>query len=201
MIVELAGLPGSGKTTLVRGLVATRPDLRSTIVRPGWGSLLTRRGLALHPFNLARAVGPDRGWPAWPALVARALAQAAIRPAPGATILLEEGIVHHVWRTLYLHPGLEDAGWDRLLDQQGPLVVLAVSRGTRAARVAAKPGPGPVNRELATQAGAWARGEALFNRVLEAAGRGRPIHRVATEGSASEAATRLAGLLADLESS
>lgn len=184
MIVEMAGLPGSGKSTIARLLVEADPGVRRHVVAPSRATALR------HPFTtLAESVrpsgiGPGTGWPAWPKLWLRWRQQQGRSPAASGLDLLEEGVTHHVWRALFRHPSLERTPWPRLLTLPHPLIILEADRATRMARVAGKSRRGRVNRQLALQgpAGGWERAEALMEAILAAVPADRTVIRVGSSG-------------------
>lgn len=194
MIVELAGLPGSGKSTIARRYTEHEQNVHSNVLAPHW------IGIMHHPFPAMRealrwqGLRQASGWPAWPRLWLRALGQRTLRHRPGVLQLLEEGITHHVWRACFLHPALTQGPWRGLVDQPHPLVVLEIPPEMRLSRVLSKRAMGKVNRTLAEsgiEGAAWRRGEALFEEILAEAGRSRPVVRVSTGGNVREAIERL----------
>lgn len=190
MIIELAGLPGSGKSTIARRLIGTSASLRSTVVKPRVAAFLDQ------PMLLGSGLLPGSSWPAWLSLCARRAAQDEI-PDPGRTtiLMLEEGIVHHTWRSRFMDPGLDRRPWAALLDVTAPLVVLVAPPAVRHARVSGKARGGPVNRQLAAGTpgdATWERAEALMTEVVAAAGRHRRVAMVNTEGGLEEAVARVA---------
>lgn len=198
MIVELAGLPGTGKTTLARQLAATIPGMRCHLPRPGPAAAFRQP----HRF-LVEALRPaglriGAGWPAWPRLWLRATDQVAMPVAAGGTDLLEEGIIHHTWRALFRHSMLERAPWADLLDAPHPVVVLEATRDVRRARLAGKTRRGRVNRELLADGDgqAWERGEHLFQAILAALPPSRVVIRVDTGGPMQAAVARVAAAVA-----
>jgi hypothetical protein len=194
VIIELAGLPGSGKSSIARQLAAEDGSVHRQVVAPAWLGLASRPMAAMAEAGRWKGVGRSTGWPAWPVLWLRALGQQSIRDRQGVLHLLEEGIAHHLWRECFLHPALEDAPWDELLAQSHPLVVLELDRDTRFRRVAGKPGKGKVNRML-TATGPndpqWDRAEQLWDRMTEEAAKRRTVHRVSTLGSIDDAVERV----------
>ncbi len=193
MIIELAGLPGSGKSTIVRELQRGDPSFHSLVVRPAFGALLPNRAGGV---NAWAALQPGPAWPAWASLCARHAAQSSLDPGARDTLLLEEGIVHHVWRSRFLHPGLDRRPWGALLESPAPLIVLVASQAVRHQRVSGKAHGGPVNRQLATAApgdATWQRAERLMEEVLAAARGFRTVVTVNTEGELGNALGRVRG--------
>jgi len=201
VIAELAGLPGSGKTTIAKRLVLAHPGLQSVVVLP---TLLT--ALA-HPAAVARRLAgmglPSAGGAVagWVTLAVRAARQDRLVARAGGSLLIEEGVVHHAWRELLRHDALGRVRWPTLLASAVPLVVLAAPAGTRHARIQGKRSGGPVNRRLAAEGpgGAyWRRAEELFEEVRAAALAQRPVLQVDTSGTLEQAVQRVAELLGRL---
>lgn len=194
MIVELAGLPGSGKSTIARLLSEQEVGITSHLLAPHW------MGVMHHPIPTLRealrweGLRLASGWPAWPRLWLRALGQRTLRHRPGVTQILEEGITHHLWRSCFLHPTLVKGPWPALLDQPHPLLVLEVAPAARLKRLGLKRAKGKVNRTLA-ESGAdgepWRRGDELFEQILATAAMTRKVVRVSTGGHVREAAERV----------
>jgi len=189
VIIELAGLPGSGKSTIVARLIGATGSLRSTVVKPRVAAFLG------NPLRLGSGLMPGASWPAWLSLCARRAAQDDLAdPGRAAVLILEEGIVHHVWRSRFLHRGIDRRPWATLLDSPAPLVVLVASRAVRHARVAGKRSGGAVNQQLALGDpgdATWLRADAVMEEVLQAAATVRRVVTVHTEGGLEEAVGRV----------
>ncbi len=196
-VVELAGLPGTGKSTLTAGLLAEGEGLGSVIVEPAERNLLHR-----HPGVAARALTSkvaERSWQtqhraAYRRLARRSLGQdLVVRDATGF-LLIEEGIIHRIWGERFLDPSLAVEPWQRLLRPGPPIVVLEASAACRWDRVTSKPPPGRVNRALSQHAAdsdLWARSAATYEEVVAAAGTVRTVIRVDTSGTPEAALERL----------
>ena len=195
MVIEFAGLPGSGKSTLVRR-VTRDLGLPTCVLAP-----LDSWGLLRHPRSALTVV---LGLPAlsW----ARGQRSASLRllqlcAAQGALSqsrtpwLLEEGLVHHVWRAVFLQPELANTAWPRMLTGRHSVLVLETDDQTRYSRIQSKTGRGPVNEAL-RRAGIggpeWTRSVESFREVLGAVARsGWTVCRVDTSGSIDEAFDRI----------
>lgn len=194
MIVELAGLPGSGKSTIARRYTEHDAGVHSAVLAPHWIGILHHPLPALREALRWQGLRLASGWPAWPRLWLRALGQRTLRDRPGVLQLLEEGITHHIWRTCFLHPSLSGGPWPSLVAQPHPLIVLEIPAAMRLNRLTGKRAKGKVNRALAASGidgEAWQRGDRLFEQILAEAERTRPVVRVSTDGNVREAIERV----------
>jgi hypothetical protein len=199
MVVELAGLPGSGKTTIARHLATGDGRVRPLVLKPSLDPLLRQPGMTLRAIRWG-LLRPSLAWPAW-AKLCLLREGSDPQPVPGTILLLEEGIVHHTWRTLYRYPAARACPWARLLEAGPPLVVLRACRATRHARLPGKRVAGDTNRRLAAgqaDEATWGTAERLFDEVVAAAARQRRVVDVSTEGGIGEAARRVSDVLATL---
>jgi SAM-dependent methyltransferase len=205
MVVEIAGLPGSGKSTLVRLLRKRHPEIR-------FPEPVLRRDLVRHPvagmgaagrYTAGRIAGLSSSASAD---LVRSIAAVQIRD-DGRTVL-EEGPVHLIWRELFLDQALAPKNWQFSVRQTHPLIVLQVDRQERIRRVGGKPGvaaarrrrggrPRLINRQLDRDPDQWVRGEELFEAVLSAASPGRVVRFVDTSGTIEESVAALEAALVD----
>lgn len=193
MIVEFFGMPGSGKTTLVRD-VGDALGLPSRVLRPVRSKQFKRHPLAAlratwHWGSLKRRWGEQRELGT--SLVKRRIHQ-DIHSEAREWFLIEEGVVYHIWRELFLVPALADGPWRELLRTAEPLIVLDTPAATRHARIVGR--GGAVKRELNAQASdgpSWKRGEELLESVVAEAERHRPVARIDTDCPLEEARHRV----------
>lgn len=200
MIVELAGLPGSGKTTVAKRLPETASSIRRAVAVVSVAPLLSHPGQVRDLLRWG-ALRPGAEWPTWVRLCLRRLAEDRLVAEPGTTMLVEEGAVHHAWRSLYRHPGLSRRPWERLVETGPPLVVLRVSRALRHERVQGKRRRGPTNRDLAggqPDEATWGRAERLMDQVVAAAGRGRRVVEVSGDGDLDGVIRQVEATIAEL---
>lgn len=197
MIVEIAGFPGSGKTSIVRRIVDDSTAIDSVVVpEPDLWSLARHPGVAAKVLPLwwrlrkgsADGAGLRR-------LLARRAAQEAVRAPRGSMVILEEGITHHVWRDLMLAPGLRDTPWPCLLDAPYPLVALDAEDRTLHQRIAGKTkATGVVNASLASlsvDGPEWQRARMLYDGVITHASRSRSVLRVCSDGDLEQTVARV----------
>jgi hypothetical protein len=193
VIVEVAGLPGCGKTTIARRLADTDTDIARTVVEPSLVAMLRQPWSSTRAMVARHGLQPGQAWRAWFSLCARRTTQDLLRDPGNSILLLEEGITHHTWRSLLLHPALDRRPWRPLVAARVPLVVLEAVPATRHGRVRAKTHGGLVNRRLAAGSpgdATWRLVEELWEKVLAEAVRGRRVVRVRTEGDLEQAARR-----------
>lgn len=188
MVVELYGMPGAGKSTIRDRLIARGVEVRKFRLPPLEGPRLVRS----VRFRWAHRRGEGRR--SWPGLL-RIRAQ---QDQVGGDVVLEEGIVYHVWRSLFLTPSLRASKpWRDLLTDRYPLIVLKVPVEVRRERITLKPVPGPANRRMlrAPADSAVSRdAHELFEEVLQAAAATRPVVML----DATESPDRLADQVLDV---
>src|SRR3712207_1434392 len=108
MVVEIAGLPGSGKSTLVRLLQKRHPEIRfpdpvlprDLVRHPVAGMGATRRYAAARIAGLSSRASTD---------VVRSMA--ALQLSGDSRTVFEEGPVHLIWRELFLDHALASRNW------------------------------------------------------------------------------------------
>lgn len=181
-MIELAGLPGSGKST-VAPMAATLaaasalsvphvPLMRLAVRHPVRTAVVTGR---LLPAARSRA-----DCRALVRLAGRGLSQQVVGIRQGA--ILEQGIVHSVVGALTQHPSLEGAPWHRLLeDIHYPLVVLDLDASSSRDRIERKAARGPMNERLSGSSpdgNLWGRLSTIYELVVATATRYRPVYRI-----------------------
>jgi hypothetical protein len=184
MIVEFMGLSGAGKSSLVsavRDLLAGDAclvDASRDVPHDGY-----RATLATHPLLSARIIGRaaarSRGRCFRTAtgrllMMGAVRQQVALQAAPGVpVILLEEGVIHYVWRKqMTLGEDLAVEVLERTLPHLADAVIhVEVSPEVARSRISGKPNIGSVQRRLlAHELGSpvWERATSTY-RVLDAA--------------------------------
>lgn len=174
MHIELCGYPGAGKTTVAQVLHRERgiglPKLVSTRSAVFSAPHVAACTLA-KPDILGSAVScgaaGSRG--------RRRLARVAIRQATTLAgqqegALLDEGVVHEVWRLLYEFPQWIDRGWwaDTLALACPVVIGLDVSLQQAREGIRRKQNPGRINAQLASaspHSGPWQRAQAAMDAV------------------------------------
>ena len=187
MIIECVGLPGSGKTSLSRAVASELPLVRSVKILKA-----SKADVIRHPAwiaaELARWAPFVSRWKdkqACSILVRRRISQDRVVRRAATPLLLEEGVAHHVWRELFIAPDLLQEPWQRLVQQDHPLLCLEADRDTLHSRVSSKQDPPPVNAHLATESSQgieWDRAVDLYQQVVGEAARARDLIRVDTSG-------------------
>jgi RecA/RadA recombinase len=192
-VVELAGLPGSGKTTLAAELAEREAGIMRRVMRPTLAPLLRHPGVTFGAVRWG-LLHPGAAWPMWAKLTLLRVESDRLNSPPGATLLLEEGLFHHCWRTLYRYPAARRTPWPRLIETGPPLVVLRAERATRHRRLPWKRVGGDTNRRLAAgqpDDATWGEAERLFDELVRVAERGRSVIAVSTDDTIEESAARV----------
>lgn len=196
MIIEFVGLPGSGKSSIVRLIAARNPDIRTVIVTKARWTDVVRRPLATAR-HLAAWGSLWWEWSEKQALVSllrRRIRQDSFVEDPGSLVILEEGMTYHVWRDTVMFPALRDEPWEPLIRGEHPLIALGADDGTLHARIKGKARRGRVNEYLASlsiSGPAWRRAADLYEDILAEAARHRPLLRIDTSGGLEDAADRV----------
>jgi predicted kinase len=201
VIIELAGLPGSGKTSITRELMNADRTIDRKVMSSDFGRAL-RHPVALVATLARYGAYHGRATRRWLKIVMRHHHQRHM-PGTGARMLiLEEGVTHHLWRTLFLFPELRSAHWASLLDVPQPLVVFDAPPDVRRERIKAKTvASGQINDELASTDPSeepWTRGAEIFDRMIDAAARARHVVRVSTDGALADAVIRTRSAISSL---
>jgi hypothetical protein len=196
VFVELAGLPGSGKSSTVRHLT----EEHATAWNAGLQKL-GRRDALQHPFAITKQIMRWRSlsmqWSDKRAVLRvlrRRISQDLVSGKASSLVLFEEGITQYIWRTLFLTPDLTSEPWAPFLDVTYPLVALEADPALLRSRILAKEKGGPINERLGgLPAGSadWIRAEALFEETLTQASRYRQVVRVDAAGDVSSTADRI----------
>ena len=173
---ELWGYPGAGKSTIAQALKrkfgVCIPALHEPSTR--FDDRLKRRMFHLRSKALWAAYLP----PDSPLKKSkRSLAMMAYRQAVTLArckmpCVLEEGIVHEIWRILYRHPDqIEKSWWKRAIAGAAPtVIVLDLSPELAMQRVRSKSKPGRINVELRDDASGekWTKAVQAYNALSRA---------------------------------
>lgn len=200
IFVELAGLPGSGKSATVRHLTAAHATAWSAGLRK-----LGRRDVLQHPFAITKQIlrwgSLSMQWSDKRAvlrILRRRISQDLVPGKASSLILFEEGITQYIWRTLFLVPDLSAEPWAPFLDETYPLIALDADPALLRSRILAKDNGGPINDRLGSlPAGSadWVRAEALYEQTLSHASRYRQVIRIDAAGDVSSTAERVRDVL------
>ncbi|HEX9166375.1 MAG TPA: hypothetical protein VF862_10735 [Gemmatimonadales bacterium] len=199
-LIELAGLPGSGKTSITARLATPDGGLRRMVMKPSLDPLFRQPWVTLRAMRWG-LMRPSLAWAAWAKLCLLRELFDAYPVVPGTTLLIEEGVAHHAWRTLFRYPPARACPWEKLVRTGPPLIVLRASRETRHGRLPGKRVAGDTNRRLAAgqpDEATWGTAERLFEAVLSAAAPRRTLVEVSTEGDLEGAVQRVRAAVASL---
>jgi len=175
--VEWFGYPGAGKSTIVRSM-HDRWNLETPKLCPTralfWSHPLQTAKLFAHPviasslFHYGSPGSRQR----------RKLARAAVRQSISMAVLqapavLDEGVVHQIWKTLYSQPEwIDRAWWKPFFAFACPTVLLARTSPAQALEgMRQKRRPGALNRELleaSLSEPRWQAAEAAMEAVVAA---------------------------------
>ena len=192
-VIELAGLPGSGKTTIAAWLAAQDPSVQTRVLRPSLDPLLREPRTAWRAVRWG-LLRPGLAWPMWAKLCLLRAAVDQLTEAPGAALLLEESLFHHTWRTLFRYPRTRGFPWARLVGTGPPLVVLRAARSTRHARLPGKRVAGDTNRRLSAgqpDDATWGEAERLFDEMVTVAARERRVVEIPTDDDVESSVKRV----------
>jgi hypothetical protein len=195
IFIELAGLPGSGKSTTVRHLSAEDAT--------AWNAGLRKLGRrdVIHPFavtkHLIRWRSLSMQWTDKRAVLRvlrRRISQDLVSGKASSLVLFEEGITQYIWRTLFLFPDLGTEPWDPFLDVGYLLIALDADPALLRSRILAKNNGGPINERLGgIPPGSvdWTRAQRLYEQTLAHASRYRKVIRVDAGGDVSSTVERV----------
>jgi hypothetical protein len=135
------------------------------------------------------------------AILSRALRQISTLAGQGTPCVLEEGLVHEVWRRLYHHPALIPRAWWKRYLSLSPttVIVLSVSPDRARERIRTKVKHGPVNLELKDtplDGPLWRQASLAFAAIsAELAHQRRLIHLQAEYASVESICREIVGLV------
>jgi hypothetical protein len=170
---ELWGYPGAGKSTQAR-LLQHRRDV-DLVPLPSLA-----RSLALRPRTGLQSVWREDLWAAFvprfagrnpETLIARTAVRQRVALTGAASSLVEEGVLHEIWRALLNHTDYQRTGaWQGFLRLGGPnVIVLDVTPVEALRRIRTKHEMGPVNRQLASANDhMWRRAVDAYQSLLDA---------------------------------
>jgi hypothetical protein len=213
--LELFGLPGSGKTSLVQALLAGDLAGDSELAAPlvdGWAA--TPKS---NLFRLLRAAPRDAA-----TTVAHGLFADPLQACTGAGLRITSSCirqriaVRHASTTCLFHEGAANAAWRAQFRRGAPLsarylasvlpasdavVALRVDAVTARARIRTKRRRGPLNDLLAeapVEGDTWDLAMACYQSVYDALGRSGRLYVIEDQPSVEDAAVRIGRLLDEL---
>jgi adenylate kinase family enzyme len=204
MLIEFAGLPGSGKSAVARHLTAESPSIRTAGLRK-----LGKRDIIEHPLAVTRQFARWRAlgtkWSDKRALrniLRRRISQDLVSDARSTLVLLEEGITQYIWRTLFLFPNLRTELWDPFLEVEYPLIALDADAALLRSRILTKDMRGQINQRLGGLPGEsaeWDYAVNLYEEMLTHASRYRQLERVDATGDLATTVERVVLVIRALE--
>lgn len=189
--VELWGYPGSGKTSVAGRLrdEARLPVIRVQSLRASLARSPSRAIRAAADRRFLSALVPGRDAAARRRLASLWLRQACMVAGRSSPALLEEGLVHGLWRSLYYDPSAAGKSWWRRFADglSGTVIVLDVEPATALARIREKPLVRGVNLELAGAplgGEAWGRARHAYDTLLALLRNARAVDLVEIDAGA-----------------
>jgi hypothetical protein len=155
---EIWGYPGAGKSTQAHLL-----SERTYITMQEVPSLA--RCFVIHPKRVLAAWSRIPKSAAHLDLRTLAIRQSATLFEAPKTIV-GEGLAHEIWRLLFRRPELlQSDSWRQFIPYAGPnIIILDLAPREALSRILSKPGPGPINRQLA----GCALGDPVWRRAIGA---------------------------------
>lgn len=203
---ELCGYPGAGKTTVARtlghqfGIVvpALRRAPTGLAARSRWVLSECAEPTLWHscipPSSPLKRRKRSVSWLAY--------CQRVTLAECNGPCVLEEGVIHEIWRLLYKHPDqLGESWWLDFVSRAAPVVLLLdVPPQLALSRIRSKPAPGPINRELLedTTTERWARAAAALHALRAAIAASRANRLISLDAAvpnSNEVSARIADIL------
>ena len=171
---ELWGFPGAGKSTQAK-LLRGRRELSLVKLRPFPWSFLTRPSVAVDAMSDPNVMqGVRQGLLRYRnpyGRISRLAVQQLVALRGRPLHLIEEGLVHEIWRHLYSAEGQAFANWQPFMKYVGPnIILLDVEPQEALRRIHTKRSLGPINRQLAgvgIEKEQWGRAIAAYHQLHE----------------------------------